>query len=234
MIITTRPRMLARLAGLFYFIIIVSAAVAYQFIRARLVISTDMPLTIANLQAHEQLYRLGLALAVVTVVSNLPVGLLLYELLKVVNQGLARALLAFIMVSATIEAVNLYNYISPLVTVTLPEYRSGFDAAALAALVRGSGKLFAVGFGVSLAFFGVYCALAGWLIFRSTFLPRLIGVLMVAAGAVYEYHAFALFLNVPEIPYILFIGFIAEAALAGWLLIVGLNEARWREVANAA
>src|SRR5690242_5701516 len=79
MITTTRPRMLARFAGLFYLAIIICAAFAYQVVRARLVISTDMPLTIANLQSHEQLYRLGFAAAVITVVSNLPVGLLLSE-----------------------------------------------------------------------------------------------------------------------------------------------------------
>jgi hypothetical protein len=222
------------LAGGFYLAIIIFAAIAYILVRGQIIVPGDMARTVSNLQAHEQLYRLGFASAIIVVVSNVALGLLLYELLKIVNKALARAVLAFIMVSATIEAVNLYNYISPLFTATLPEYRAGFDAAAIAALVRGSGKLFALGFGISLAFFGVYCVLTGYLIYRSTFLPRLIGGLMIAAGLVYEYHCFSLFLGVPEIPYILFVGFVAELSLALWLLVMGVNEAKWFAVAKSA
>ena len=231
--VTNHPRVLARLAGASYLAIIVFAALAYVGIRGRIVISTDMAQTISNLQLHEQLYRIGFSAGVITVVCNVALGLLLYELLKVVNQAVARGLLAFIMASATIEAVNLYNYISPLIAATLPEYKAGFDPAALQALIRGSGKLFAIGFGISLAFFGIYCVLTGYLIVRSTFLPRAIGVLMIAAGVVYECQCLSVFLRVPEIPYILFVGFVAELSLALWLLIMGVQEQKWREMAAA-
>ena len=233
MITTERPKVLARLAGASYIAIIIFAAIAYVGVRDSVVIPTDMPHTIANLQAHQQLYRLGFASAVLTVICNLPLGLLLYELLKVVNQGLARALLVFIAVSATIEAVNLYNYISPVITATLPEYRAGFDPAALQALIRGAGKLFALGFGISLGFFGVYCFLVGYLIVRSTFLPSILGFMMIGAGIVYEYHVISLFLNTAEIPYVLFIGFVAELSLASWLLIMGVNAEKWRSQITA-
>jgi hypothetical protein len=226
--VISHPRTLARIAGAFYLGIIVFAAIGYVFIRPQVIVSTDMMRTAANLQAHGEFYRLGFASVIVADVCNLPVGLIFYELFKVVSPRLARALLVFIAVSTTIEVVNLYFYISPLFTFTLPEYRSGFDAAALAALARGSGKLFALGFGMSLAFFAVYCVLTGWLIIRSRFVPKVLGALMIVAGVVYEAHAFAVFLTLPEPPYILFVGFIAEASLALWLLIMGVNEPGWR------
>lgn len=226
--VISHPRTLARTAGAFYLGIIVFAAIGYVFIRPQVIIPTDMARTAENLQTHGELYRLGFASVIVADICNLPVGLIFYELFKVVDRRLARALLVFIAVSTTIEVVNLYFYISPLFTFTLPEYRAGFDPAALAALARGSGKLFALGFGMSLAFFAVYCVLTGWLILRSSFLPKILGALMMLAGIVYEVHAFAVFLTLPEPPYVLFVGFVAEASLALWLLIRGVNEERWR------
>jgi len=227
MTITEPPKRLARIAGGFYLGIIVFAAIGYVFVRPQVIVPTDMAQTAANLQAHGELYRLGFASVIIADLCALPVGLIFYELFKIVNLRLARALLVFIAVSTTIEVVNLYHYISPLFTFTLPEYRAGFDPAALAALARGSGKLFALGFGMSLVFFAVYCVLTGWLIIRSGFLPKVIGTLMITAGIVYEGHAFAVFLALPEPPYVLFVGFIAEASLALWLLVMGVNEERW-------
>jgi hypothetical protein len=225
---TERPRLLARVAGVFYLIIIVSAVFAYIYVRGRAVIPGDMAQTAANILAREQLYRLGFSSAVVTVICNPPMGLILYELLKVVNRRLALLALVFITVATTIEAVNLFNYISPLFTLSLPEYRAAFTPDELQALARGSIRLFGYGFGVSQTFFGVFCALNGFLILRSKFLPAIIGLLMIAAGVCYWIDSFVLFLALPGIPYILMVGGIAELSLALWLLVVGVNAAKWR------
>jgi hypothetical protein len=87
-----------------------------------------MAQTAANFLAHEQLYRYGFACAVIVVICNLPLGLILFELLKVVNPRLAQLALLFITASAIIEAVNLFNYIEPLLTFSLPEYARAFQA----------------------------------------------------------------------------------------------------------
>jgi len=82
-------------------------------------------------------------------------------------------------------------------------------------------------------FFGVFCALIGTLILKSGFLPWLLGLLMVLAGMAYWIDSLTLFLHWPEIPYILRIPLIAENSLALWLLIFGVNEAKWRAQAEA-
>ena len=87
-------------------------------------------------------------------------------------------------------------------------------------------------FSVSLTFFGVFCSLVGYLILRSTFLPRIIGVLMMAAGVCYWVNSFVLFLALPEIPYLFNVTMAAEYSLALWLLIVGVNETKWRAQAG--
>ena len=232
MTFTEHPRLLARIAGVFYLIITACALFAYLYVRGQVIVPGDMPRTAANILAHEQLYRTGFSAAVIVVICNPPMGLILYELLKVVNPRLALLALAFIIISTTIEAVNLFNYITPLFTLTLPEYRGAFDPDELQALARGPIRLFGYAFSVSLTFFGVFCALNGYLILRSKFLPAVLGLLMIVAGVTYWINSFQLFLALP-IPYIQWVTLIAELSLALWLLVVGVNEAKWRARAQA-
>src|SRR5436309_10265686 len=232
MTFTERPRLLARIAGVLYLIITACALFAYLYVRNQVIVTDNMAQTAANFLAHEQLYRLGFAAAVVVVICNLPLGLIFFELFKVVNPRLALLALLFIAVSATIEAINLFNYIEPLFTFSLPEYASAFKAVELQALARGPIRMFGYAFSVSLTFFGVFCALIGVLIFRSKFLPSIIGLLMIVAGVTYWINSFRLFLALP-IPYIQWITLIAELSLALWLLVVGVNEAKWRAHAHA-
>jgi len=232
MTFTEHPRLLARIAGVFYLIITAFALFAYLYVRGQVIVPGDMARTAANILAHEQLYRTGFSAAVIVVICNPPMGLILYELLKVVNPRLALLALVFIIISTTIEAVNLFNYITPLFTLTLPEYRGAFDPDELQALARGPIRLFGYAFSVSLTFFGVFCALNGYLILRSKFLPAVLGLLMIVAGVTYWINSFQLFLALP-IPYIQWVTLIAELSLALWLLVVGVNEAKWRARAQA-
>jgi hypothetical protein len=232
MTFTEHPRLLARIAGALYLIITACALFAYLYVRDKVIVADDMTRTAANFLAHEQLYRSGFAAAVIVVICNLPMGLILFELLKVVNPLLAKLALVFITASATIEAVNLFNYIEPLFTFTLPEYVSAFEAPQLQALARGPIRMFGYAFSVSLTFFGVFCALIGILIFRSRFLPAILGLLMIVAGVTYWINSFRLFLALP-IPYVQWVTLIAELSLALWLLVVGVNEAKWRAQAHA-
>jgi hypothetical protein len=233
MTFTEHPRLLARIAGAFYVIITVFALFAYMHVRGQLINPGNMAQTATNLLAHEQLYRAGFSAAVIVVICNLPMGVIFFELFKVVNPRLALLALVFIIASTTIEAVNLLNYIAPLFTLSLPEYVSAFDAVERQALARGPIRLWAYLFSVSLTFFGVFCALMGYLILRSKFLPAILGVLMIAGGVCYWLDSFGLFLEWPDIPYLLRVTLIAESSLALWLLVVGVNEAQWRAQAGA-
>jgi hypothetical protein len=233
---TEHPRLLARIAGAFYLIITAFALFAYLYVRGQLIVPSDMAQTAANIIAHEQFYRVGFSAAVVVVLCNPPMGFILYELLKVVNPHIALLALVFITVSTTIEAVNLFNYIMPLYTFSLPEYRAAFTPAEIQALARGTIRLWGTVFSVSLAFFGVFCGLIGYLLFKSKFFPRLLGVLMIIASAYYlTNYSFVGFLGLPDIPLIGLLRptLVAEVALALWLTIVGVNETKWRAQVHA-
>src|SRR5882724_9816169 len=111
--LTEHPRLLARIAGALYLIITGCALFAYLYVRGQVIVTDDMAQTAANFVAHEQLYRLGFAAAVIVVICNLPLGLVFFELLKVVNPRLALLALLLIFPSTAIATHNLYNYISP-------------------------------------------------------------------------------------------------------------------------
>ena len=115
---------------------------------------------------------------------------------------------------------------------------SVFKAEQLHALAYMSLRLQSTGYDMSLAFFGCFCLFAGYLIFRSAFLPRIIGVLMAIAGLCYLTNSFANFLSPafarPLFPWILLPAFPAELGLTLWLLVIGVNVQRWKEQASAA
>jgi hypothetical protein len=116
-------------------------------------------------------------------------------------------------------------------------YLSVLNVEQLQALALMFLNLHAQGLNICMIFFGFFCLLLGYLIFRSTFLPRIIGVLLAIAGLCYLTNYLVTFLS-PEFaahlfPYILISG-VAEIVLALWLLVIGVNVQRWKERASAA
>ena len=91
-----------------------------------------------------------------------------------------------------------------------------------------------MGFSIGLTFFGFALPIYGWLIFRSGYLPRWVGVLYAFAGACYLLNSYAYFFA-PDLPlasYAMLGCLIGEGAFALWLLIAGLDEVKWRAVAG--
>jgi uncharacterized membrane protein YccC len=111
-------------------------------------------------------------------------------------------------------------------------------ATQLEAQVSAPLALLAVGYSLAQVFYVGYLLLTGYLIVRSTFLPRILGVLLAIGGVCYLFYSFASFLS-PEfaahlVPYIQLPSGIGELAVCLWLLVVGVNGQRWTEQASAA
>jgi hypothetical protein len=124
------------------------------------------------------------------------------------------------------------SLLAPPVVLGRAPYLRVFPPSQLQALALLFLKLHAQAFNLGLAFFGFYCVLIGYLILRSTFLPRLLGGLMVFGPGLAD-------LSVPPLalalsPYILAPGVLGEGALTLWLLAAGVDASRWREQARAA
>ncbi|MGA3292525.1 MAG: DUF4386 domain-containing protein [Candidatus Acidiferrales bacterium] len=232
----TSPRLKARIAGVFYLITIVTGIFGEVFVRGRLIVYGDAAATATNILAHQTLLRLGFALDLIPV--YIVVTVLFYDLFKPVNRSLSLLAAFFSLAGCAIGALNSLFQLAPLLVLRGEQYLSIFNAGQQQALALMFLELRAQGFDICLVFFGFYCILIGYLIFRSTFLPKILGVLMAIAGLGYLINSFATFLSpafaIHLIPYVLAPGLLGEGSLTVWLLAVGVNVQRWKEQESAA
>jgi hypothetical protein len=233
--VLTSPESYARVAGLLYLIVIVAGIFAEIFVRGQLVVANDAAATAHNIVAREMLYRFGFAAELIEILCGVFVALIFYELFKVVNKRITLLVLFFNLVGAAIESVNLLNHLAPLTLLGGGGYLSAIPAEQLQAQAYLSLKLFELGFAICLVFFGFFCILLGYLIFRSGFLPRIIGVLLAFQGLCYLANSFTDFLA-PKFATVAF-SFLAasavgEISLCLWLLVMGVNVPKWNEKAR--
>jgi hypothetical protein len=232
------PCVKARIAGVLYLVIIFAAAFAEIFVRGRLVVYGDAAATATNILAHEPLYRLGGAADLIAFACDAAVALIFYELLKPVSGSISLLAAFFRLMHVAIVGINTVNHFVPLVLLERAHFLSAFKTDQLQTLALVSLTLHALGYNIGLVFFGLHCLLIGYLIYRSDFLPRLLGALMAIAGLCYLTNSFANFLS-PTVgrllfPWILLPGVPAEWGLALWLLVMGVSVRRWKEQASAA
>lgn len=232
------PRQLARIAGTLYLINIVLGAFAIGIVPAIVVVSGDAAATAHNIQTHELLYRLGLVAHLVVTVTNVPLAVIFYDLFKVVNRRLALLDAFFILVATAIEAAGLLNQFAPLVLLGSGPYANALPAAQLQALAYMPGALSEINYSIHTVFFGFDALCIAYLVLRSTFLPRAIGVLMAIAGLAYLVYSFADLLApgfaAHLVPWIQLPALFGEGSLCLWLLLVGVDVERWKERASAA
>lgn len=220
----------ARFAGVLYLIIIAGGLFAEAFVRQQLIVPGDPGATVRNILEQELLYRVGFAVHLFYLACALPLMLIFYRLFQRVSRDAALLALLFGVVAITIEGVNLLNHLAP-VRLLAGESLDALSLEQLHSLLYAYASLFGSGFAISLVFFGVFCYLLGYLIYRSGFLPRFLGILMGLAGLCYLTNSFSLFIA-PGFasllfPYILLPCLAAELALALWLVVMGVNVREW-------
>lgn len=230
------PRRTARIAGLLYLLITIAAPFGELFVRGKLIVKGDAAATAANISANEFLYRAGGAADLVAFAADAALALVLYELFKPAGRSISLMAAFFRLLHAAIVAVTTLTYFLPLLLLGNVAYLKVFNADQLQALSLVSLRLHGVGYNIGLVFFGIHCALIGYLIWKSTFLPRAFGLLMAVAGVCYLVNSFAAFLaplfKAQIYPAILMPAGLAELSLTAWLLVVGVNAERWRQQAT--
>src|ERR1700704_2567614 len=234
----TSPKQLARMAGVLYLINIVGGAFAITIVPTMLLVAGNAAATAHNIQTHELLYRSGLVAHVLVTVTNVPLALIFYELFKVVNRRLALLDAFFILVATAIEAAGLVNQFAPLVLLGSGPYTSALPAAQLQALAYIPWNQSSIEYSLHTVFFGFDILCMAYLVLRSTFLPKAIGVLLAIDGLAYLVYSFAYFLApgfaAQLVPWIQLPALIGEGSLCLWLLVVGVDVERWKEQASAA
>ena len=227
------PRFKARLAGVFEFLEGLTSASGQVLILGRLIVSGNAVATAANIQGHARLFWLGFALSLIGVVFHIAWALLFYDLFKIVNRSLSLLATFVILVGCAVQALACLFYIAPMAVLSGGSSLSAFSAEQLRTLAFLFLKLNGQAFNLYLVFFGLWCVLIGYLIFRSAFLPRILGVLMTISGLGWMIY-FSPPLANHLFPYIAGASALGEIPLQLWLIAMGVNEQRWKEQASAA
>jgi len=234
----TTPRVLSRIGGVLYLIIIILGASEELFVRSRIVVAGDATATAANLRSLEWVWRLGIAAEIILLICAIALTLIFFILLRPVSRDLAVLVVFFNLISIAVEAVASLGLVAALFPLGDAEYLRAFEPAQLDAIARLSVRFHGFGFSVALIFFGCECLVLGYLIFRSGYLPKILGVLMQIAGLSYLTNSFSLIL-VPALasrmfPAILLPALVGEMSLCLWLLVKGVNIERWKAQAAEA
>jgi hypothetical protein len=225
------PRFKARVAGFFYFLLI-PCGVFSLLARGGIVIKGDAAATATNLLLHETAFRWGVAGDLFVIVSYVVVTALFYELFKPVNRSVALVAAFLSLVGCASQAFACVFELAPFVLLGGERYSSVFKADQLQALAYMSLKFYSPAYKIGLVFFGLYNLLNGYLILKSTFLPRFLGVFMVIAGL--PWLIFLTPLGKDLSPFAVAPASLGEGLLTVWLLVKGVNEQRWKEQASAA
>src|SRR5947209_14363176 len=210
------PRLKARITGVLYLLTILTGIFAQGFVANRLIVDGDAASTATNILAHRNLFGLGFSVYLIEMACQTAFTALFYELLKPAGSSLSVTAAFLGLAGCIIKTFSRLFYVAPLFVLDGAPYLSVFKSEQLQALALLFLKVNDRGAGIALAFFGFYAVLTGYLIIRSTFLPRLLGVLSVVAGA-----GWLTFL-LPPLGYHLFLyvapfGLLGAAALIVWL-----------------
>lgn len=223
----TEPQTLARLTGLLYLLLLPLGIFGTIYVPSVLVVPGEAAATANNILASESLYRLGIVSALLVQVVNIFVVLGLYKILKPVNRSMALLMVIFLLLGVPIAMLNELNLFAVLMLVNGVAYATAFTAQQLQSLAPLFLGLHQYGIQIAGIFWGLWLLPMGYLVFKSGFLPRILGILLVIGGVGYLIDSFAFFL-VPELHLtVAQFTFLGEVLLPLWLLIKGVNVERW-------
>jgi Domain of unknown function (DUF4386) len=225
------PKAKARLAGVFEALEGFTSAWGQVTVLGQLIVVGNAAATAANILQHETLFRLGFASSLLGVVFHLAWAFLFYQLFAPVNRNISVCALLVILVCCALQAISALLYLAPLVVLTAGNSLNALTQEQLHALAYLFIRLNGLAFDTTLVFFGLWCVLTGYLIFKSTFMPRILGVLLAIDG-----FGWMMFMS-PPLAHYLFLPIavacgVAEIPLQLWLLIFGVNNERWKAQAE--
>jgi hypothetical protein len=227
------PQAYARVGGVLYLIIIIAGFFAEMFVRGKLVVSGDPSATAVNIMSSPLLWRVGICADLIMQTCDLPLMMIFYVLLRPVNKNLALLNLLLNLTQTAVLVANKLNLLAALFLLGDAPYLKTLDPQLLHTLAYLAIKLHDHGFGIGLIFFGFVCMVEGYLIFKSGYFPKTLGILMQIAGACYLTNTFALLLYPPLagalFPMVLMPCLVAELSLAIYMVVKGVNVPAWEK-----
>jgi hypothetical protein len=218
----------ARLAGALFLLSLIAGGFGEAWAPAHLIVPGDATATAANVIAHSSLFRWGFAAYLVEASCDIALAWAFYVLLKPVHKNLALLSAFFgLIATATFAGTELF-YFAPSFILGGSDYLKTFTPGQLDSLALLSFRFYGVGGGVFMVFYGIAWILRGYLIYKSQYLPRSLGVVGAVAGLGFVAHNFAQVLS-PAYASDLMLApvFLFGLYLTGWLLVRGVNVPKW-------
>lgn len=220
------PRKTARMAGVFYLMFIITLASASYF-RSRIIVFGDIAATANNIMSSQGLLRIGFVTEIVSAVFFVLAAWALYVLLKPVNRNLALLFLLLNLGGVAVECINALNLFAALQFLSGANYLNVFQTGQLQAMAMSFLNSYTNGFMIAQIFFGTWLLPLGYLVYKSRFLPKLLGILLILDffGILIWFFQFFLLPDYGILSYPgLAISFIAEISISLWLLIKGAKD----------
>jgi hypothetical protein len=229
------PKRIARIAGILYVVVFLAAVFGPIYVQSALVVPGDAAETANRITSSLPLYRAGIGSYLAIFMTEIALTILLYVLMRPVNKTLSLIAAAFRLAMTIIHGLNLLNQFAALLLLS-GNYLAAFEIPQIQALAMLFLEAHGLGWSIGMVFFSFHAFFLGYLVYRSGFIPKLLGVLLLLASASYLIDATALLLSpgYTETPiYFAVLITLAELAFPLWLLIKGVNAQKWDALAHA-
>jgi len=234
---TTKPSPLvyARVAAILFIIMAIAAEFSTGVLGLDVVEPGDATTTANNLIDAKAEFRVGIIGHLIVLFMDIGVAVLLYELLRPVNKTLSLLATAFRLIMVAMRGVNLVTHFVALTLVSGADYLTAFETDQLHGLVLLSLTAFEDGVLIDFIFFSVHLLLVGYLVFKSGYLPKFIGIWLMIACLGYLINSFTrlgFFFSDDEemVTLLIFLpSSLSEFALFLWLLFKGVNVEQWEK-----
>ena len=221
----------ARITGVLFLLSMLGGFFGEAYVPSKLIVSRDAAATARNVTESDSLFRIGFASYLIEAICDIALSLTLYILLRPVRNDLALLAAFFGLVSTTLFGVAEMFYFGASVIVR----SAGFSPDERNALALLSLKAYGYGGEVFMALYGIAALIRGYLIYRSRYLPKFLGVLLMLAGVGFVIKNFTLVLAPAYASDIFLLPmFLAALSMTLWFLIKGVDVAKWEEAAGCA
>lgn len=220
---------LARVAGLLYLGVVLTGIFSLMYVPSTIIVEDNASLTFQNITSQESLFRLWIVSGLLCYTFFLFLPLVLYKLLKPVNENYAKLMVLLAVISVPIYFINVQNQFTILSLVSSSNYLNGFSTEQTKSMVMLYLDQYDNGMRIIHIFSGLWLFPFGYLVFKSGFLPKFLGILLMLGcfGYLINFTGNTLVSNYSEMgiaSYIQLPASLGEIGTCFWLLIMGAKE----------
>lgn len=225
--ITESPNKLARMTGVLYLLVVGCGIISEILVKNVVSVPGDMAATVSQITTYGFVFRLGFVVLLARLVFLTLLVLALYKLFGPVNRDVAVVMVVFVLISNAVSMISLVFEFSAPLLLTSSDYSTLFTTNQWLAQVQFFINMQVQGDRAT-QILSLWVILLGFLLFKSGYLPKLLGILMMIAGVGYVAD-FLVFFLLPQLDVqIAGFAFLAEAAFPFWLLIKGVDVEAWK------